>query len=175
MTITRKLIRIAISTAVTAGCIMPFATATASQPEREHDSFEVSGTIDCSVFDSSWDFSDDFVDVFEVDRQYRYSRTGELVRIVEHWKQRSTDVNSSTGVTINEHNRFVVDIDLVGGTLTVSGALNNAQRRGMGNVIQTTGHKIFELDLANDPPVGDLLFNAGPYKASDEDFCGAVS
>ena len=108
-------------------------------------------------------------------RHCDYGRNGGLVRITEHWEQTSTDVNSVTGLTIHEHNHFLVDVDLVHMTITLNGAINNAQRRGVGSVIQTTGHKVFELDLSRDPPLGSLLVNGGPFRSSDEDFCRAVA
>jgi hypothetical protein len=94
---------------------------------------------------------------------------------VEHWEQASTDVNSATGLTINEHNHFLVVGDLVDMTLTISGAMNSAQRPGIGSVIQRTGHKVWDLDLSQDPPFGPLIFNAGPVQANDEDFCRALA
>ena len=60
-------------------------------------------------------------------------------------------------------------------TATVSGAINNAQRPGVGLVILQAGHKIWELDLTQDPPLGDLLFDAGPNRAGHVDFCRALA
>jgi hypothetical protein len=147
----------------------------ATPPERERESFTETGVIDCSNFDQTWGFLDEFVDEFDVRRQYAYGRDGDLVRITEHWEQTSTDVNSVTAFTIHEHNHFLVDVDLVHMTITLSGAINNAQRRGVGSVIQTTGHKVFELDLTREPPLGSLLVNGGPFRSSDEDFCRALT
>jgi hypothetical protein len=149
--------------------------AGAERPERERESFTVSDVIDCSAFGQGWAFFDEFVDEFDVRRQYVYDWNGDLVRIMEHWEQMSTDVNSVTGLTIHEDNHFLVDVDLVDMTVTLSGAINNAQRRGVGSVIQTAGHKVFELDLSQDPPLGSLLFNGGPFGGSDEDFCRAIA
>ena len=149
--------------------------AAAVPPAREHETFAVVDSIDCSVFGHGWNFVDHFVDEFEIDRAYLYDRAGELVRVVEHWEQRSTDVNSVTGVTIHEHNRFVAVGDLVEMTLTINGSMNSAQRRGVGSVIRRAGHKVWELDLTQDPPFGSMLFNAGPLVADDEDFCRALA
>jgi hypothetical protein len=149
--------------------------AGAAPPVREHESFAVADSIDCSVFGHGWNFVDHFVDEFEVERTYYYDRDGELVRVVERWEQHSTDVNSVTGVTINEHNRFVAVGDLVEMTLTINGSMNSAQRRGVGSVIRRAGHKVWELDLTQDPPFGSMLFNAGPLVSDDEDFCQALA
>lgn len=165
---------VAVLTVGVAG-LLAVQPASATPPDRERESFTVSGVIDCSVFDQSWGFLDEFVDEFDVRRQYAYGGNGDLVRITEHWEQTSTDVNSVTGLTIHEHNHFLVDVDLVHMTITLNGAINNAQRRGIGSVIQTTGHKVFELDLSRDPPLGSLLVNGGPFRSSDVDFCRAVA
>jgi hypothetical protein len=154
---------------------VPARPTDAAPPDRGHESFTVTGSIDCAVFGEGWEFVDHFVDEFEIDRQYFYDPDGDLVRIKEHWRQVSTDVNSVTGLTINEHNHFLAVGDPVDMTLTISGAMNSAQRRGVGSVIQRTGHKIWELDLTQDPPFGPMLFSAGPLQANDEDFCRALA
>jgi hypothetical protein len=167
----------ATTTIVAAGLLLVASPhqASAAPPDQDHDSFTVSDSIDCSVFGEGWEFFDHFVDEFEIDRQFFYDRNGDLVRVVEHWEQASTDVNSATGLTINEHNQFLVVADLVDMTLTISGAMNSAQRPGIGSVIQRTGHKVWELDLSQNPPFGPLIFSAGPVQANDEDFCRAIA
>jgi len=167
----------ATTTIVAAGLLLVASPhqADAAPPDQDHDSFTVSDSIDCSVFGEGWDFFDHFVDEFEIDRQFFYAANGDLVRVVEHWEQTSTDVNSATGLTINEHNQFLVVADLVDMTLTISGAMNSAQRPGIGSVIQRTGHKVWELDLSQNPPFGPLIFNGGPVQANDEDFCRAIA
>jgi hypothetical protein len=146
-------------------------SADAAPPNREHESFTNSDSIDCSMFDEGWNF----VDEVEIDRQYFYDHNGNVVRITEHWELTSTDVNSVTGLTINEHNHFLADADLLNMTVTVSGAINSAQRPAVGSVILQAGHKIWELDLTQDPPLGELLFNAGPNRAGHVDFCRALA
>jgi len=170
-------IRRATTTIVAAGLLLVASAprAGAAPPDKEHESFTVSDSIDCSVFGEGWEFFDHFVDEFEIDRQFFYDRNGDLVRLTEHWEQASTDVNSATGLTINEHNHFFVVADLVDMTLSISGSLNSAQRPGIGSVIQRTGHKVWELDLSQNPPFGQLIFNGGPLQANDEDFCRALA
>jgi hypothetical protein len=150
-------------------------SADASPPDREHESSTVRDVIDCSSFGQGWDFVDEFVDEFQIDRRYVYDSNGSLLRILEHWQQTSTDTNSVTGLTIHEHNHFLVDIDLVDMTFSASGAINSAQRRGTGSVIQRAGHKVLELDLSQTPPLGAPLFNGGPLVADDEAFCRALA
>jgi hypothetical protein len=150
-------------------------SADAAPPDREHESSTVTDRIDCSSFGQGWDFVDDFVDEFQIDRRYVYNSESTLVRIVEHWQQTSTDTNSITGLTISEHNHFLVEIDLVDMTFSASGAINSAQRRGTGSVIHRAGHKVLELDLSQTPPLGAPLFNGGPLVADDEAFCRALA
>ena len=94
---------------------------------------------------------------------------GQPIRAIEHVVHRSNDVNSVTGFTLHEHNHFTVKLDFVHGTVSLSGAINVMQRRGVGSVIQFTGHKVFPLDD------GEPLKLAGPEHAEDIDFCRAVA
>jgi hypothetical protein len=48
-------------------------------------------------------------------------------------------------------------------------AINIMQRRGVGEVIHNSGHKIIDLET------GEPLVIRGPDAASDEDFCAAVA
>jgi hypothetical protein len=84
-------------------------------------------------------------------------------------KLRPVTTNSVTGFTLHEHNHFTVVTNFVAGTVTLNGAINIMQRRGMGEVIQRTGHKV--IDLATDEP----LELHGPEMANDPDFCAAVA
>ena len=78
-------------------------------------------------------------------------------------------VNSVTGLTLHEHNHFTVQIDFIGGTVTVNGAINIMQRPGVGSVILNAGHKVF------DSETGLPLVLKGPDRADDEDFCRALA
>jgi hypothetical protein len=82
---------------------------------------------------------------------------------------RSTDVNSVTGLALHEHSHFTAQIDFVGGTVTVNGAINIMQRPGVGSVILNSGRKIF------DSETGLPLVLRGPDRADDEDFCRALA
>jgi hypothetical protein len=61
------------------------------------------------------------VDVFDIRGQVWLNDAGQPVRALEHIVHRSTDVNSVTGLTLHEHNHFSVQIDFIGGTVTVNG------------------------------------------------------
>ena len=76
----------------------------------------------------------------------------------------------SSGYAASERLRhYVVISDFVAGTATFDGAINIMQRRGVGSVIQNTGHKVF------DGQTGEPTTLAGPNKAGDQDFCAAIA
>ena len=145
------------------------AVAGAAPPERYTDEFDFEDTIDCSQFDPAWTFNDDFHDFFEVRGQLWRDDDGEPVRALEHVHHVSNDVNSVTGFTLHEHNHFTVLLDFENGTVTLNGAINIMERRGAGQVIQVTGHKILDLET------GEPLVIRGPDVADDEAFCAAVA
>jgi hypothetical protein len=145
------------------------APAAAATPQRYAFDFMFPGTIDCSVFDPAWTFSDDFVDFFEVRGQVWTDAEGRPIRAIEHIVHRSNDVNSVTGFTLHEHNHFVALYDFVQGTVTLNGAINIMQRPGAGSVILNAGHKILDLET------GTPFVLRGPNRADDEDFCRAVA
>jgi hypothetical protein len=148
--------------------IMP-AAGGAAAPERYTDAFDFEDTIDCSQFDSEWTFNDDFHDFFEIRGQLWRDDGGEPVRALEHILHVSNDVNSVTGLTLHEHNHYTALFDFVNGTVTINGAINIMERRGAGQVIHVTGHKIVDLET------GEPLVIRGPDVADDEAFCAAVA
>src|SRR5215208_1558952 len=145
------------------------ATAGAAAPERYTDEFDFEDTIACSQFDPEWTFNDNFHDFFEIRGQLWRDANGEPVRAIEHWHHVSNDVNSVTGFTLHEHNRFTLLFDFVNGTVTLNGAINIMQRPGAGSVILNAGHKVLDLET------GEPLVIRGPDVADDEAFCAAVA
>src|SRR5215211_5220081 len=89
------------------------ATGGAAAPERYTDEFDFADTIDCSQFNPEWTFNDDFHDFFEVRGQVWLDENGDPIRETDHVHHVSTDVNSVTGFTLHEHNRFTVTLDFV--------------------------------------------------------------
>lgn len=161
--------RFVTAVTVVLGLVMIPQPASASAPERTTFSFQNSDTINCSVFDPAWRFDDNFTDFFDIRRQTYRDTNGDITSFTDHVVQRSNDVNSVTGFTLHEHNHFTVTVDFVAGTVTLSGGINIAQRRGLGSVILRAGHKVFDL------ATGDPILLAGPDRADDEDFCRAVA
>ena len=164
-------IRAVLTIVAATGALMgaAVAPATAAGPQRETFSFTEADTIDCSQFNPSWQFHDDFVDFLTIRRSLYVNAAGDVIRIVDHVEHHSNDVNSVTGYTLHEHDKFRVEYDLLAETATFSGAQGNMQRPGHGSVINYTGHKIFS--FSSDVPIKD----AGPNSADDEDFCRAVA
>jgi hypothetical protein len=160
---------IAVAVAVAAAFALAAAPAQAGAPVRFTDEFDFADTIDCSQFNPEWTFNDDFHDFFEVRGQVWLDDNGDPIREIDHVHHVSNDVNSVTGFTLHEHNHFTVTLDFVNGTVTLNGAINIMQRRGVGEVIQATGHKILDLET------GDPRVIRGPDIADDEAFCAAVA
>jgi hypothetical protein len=152
-----------------AGASVAAGPAAAAVPERFQFDFDFGDTIDCSEFNPAWTFNDDFHDFFHVRGQVWLDSNGDPLRAIEHVHHVSNDVNSVTGFTLHEHNHYTVVTDFVAGTRTLNGAINIMQRRGVGEVIQNTGHKV--IDLATDEP----LELHGPDMAEESDFCAAVA
>ncbi len=149
--------------------VLAAAPARAGAPEAFTDHVEESNTIDCSVFDPGWQFHDDFLDILDFRGQVYRDRSGEVTRVLIHVQHRSNDVNSVTGFTLHEHNKYLVTLDFRAGTISFSGAINVMQRRGVGSVIRNAGHKVFGLDS------DEVLQLSGPDIADDVDFCRAVA
>jgi len=148
-------------------CAVP--TAGARAPDRSTTDFQVPDTIDCSEFNPAWTFSDNFTDFFHIKSAVFSDAHGNPLRAISHVEHTSNDVNSLTGFTLHEHNHYVVIEDFVSGTITLNGAINIMQRRGIGSVIHNTGHKVI------DAKTGEPITLAGPNKADDEDFCAAIA
>ena len=162
--------RSAVAAAViTLALALAAGPALATAPQRSEFDFQEADTIDCSAFDPAWAFHDDFVDFFHDRAQVWFDADGNPVRAIEHIQHTSNDVNSVTGFTLHEHNHFTVVTDFVEDTLTISGAINVMQRKGVGEVIQNTGHKVIDLTT------GEPLALHGPNAADDADFCAAVA
>ena len=143
--------------------------AAAAAPERFQFDFDFADTIDCSEFNPAWTFNDDFHDFFHVRGQVWLASNGDPLRAIEHVHHVSNDVNSITRFTLHEHNHYTVVTDFVAGTRTLNGAINIMERRGVGEMIHNSGHKV--IDLATDEP----LELHGPDMAEESDFCAAVA
>ena len=153
-----------------AGASVAAWPAVAAAPERFQFDFDFADTIDCSEFNPAWTFNDDFHDFFHVRGQVWLDANGDPLRAIEHIHHVSNDVNSVTGFTLHEHNHYSIVTNFVAGTRTLSGAINIMQRRGVGEVIHISGHKV--VDLETDEPI---VIHGPDTKGGDQDFCAAVA
>jgi predicted small secreted protein len=158
---------VAVGALLAAVWIVPAAGA--ATPQRFTLDFQHSDTIDCSEFNPSWTFDDNFTDFYHLDVTVFSDANGNPIGAATHVQHVSNDVNSASGFTLHEHNNYVVIEDFAAATMTLNGAINTMQRRGVGSVIQYVGHKIF------DEETGEPITQEGPNKADDSDFCAAIA
>ena len=158
--------------AYAAASLLPLLAASPAQgatPESFSFHDEEPGSIDCSQFNPSWQFRDDFVDFYDYTGTVFFDGAGNVTRVVRHVVHVSNDVNSVTGYTLHEHNHYTEIFDVVARTLTVNGAINIMQRPHTGSVILHVDHKVYSFD--SDVPLAEH----GPNMASDADFCAAIA
>jgi hypothetical protein len=143
------------------------AAGSAYPPTREPVSLATPGVVQCEGF------QDRFVDFLTGTQTIFYDRNGEPVALVVHAEHTSNDVNSVTGRTVHEHGHLTLSIDLVTGTVTITGnqEIVNLPRQGV--VLQDTGRVITDAEDA-------LLFFGGGRKHSEflqgeQIFCGILA
>ena len=134
-------------------------TALASAPEVVETQLQVVEVIGCSGYNvvAQWDVTrraTTFVD-----------SSGTPIRVQRHVQFEGTLTNSVTGKSLLDKGSFMLTIDLLTGTLTLTGAQRHTIEPGKGIVIQGTGR------LVGVP--GDLVFQAGKWY-TEEDFCTAL-
>ena len=143
--------------------LAPLARAT--PPQTNSFSGTNSGVIHCEGFD------DNFTDVFSVQGTMFFDQKGTPIRVVEHVVSHSTDTNSVTGLSLHEHDRYAITVDLRTGQLSIVGAPIRMNRKGQGIVIQDTGIVVF--DAAE-----NIVFEGGPHEVlnqGEQVFCAALS
>jgi hypothetical protein len=149
-------------------CLVAAGGASASPPVREALVPEANpGVIDCGTFE------DNFVDFFSGTVTTFFDADGNPVRLVFHIEHHSNDVNSVTGLAIQEHGHFTASVDLATGTLTITGNSEVANRPGVGVVVQDVGRAVFDAE-------NNLVFFAGGTKHSevfggDQVLCDALA
>ena len=141
------------------------APALATPPQTYSLSGTNSGVINCAGFD------DNFTDVFSVQGTMFFDQKGTPIRVVEHVVSHSTDMNSVTGLTLHEHDRYAITVDLRTGQVSFVGGPIRMNRKGQGIVIQDTGIVVF--DAAE-----NIVFEGGPHEVlnqGEQVFCAALS
>jgi len=140
------------------------AAASAAAPQSYSFSGTNSDVVHCATFD------DNFTDVFSGTGKIYFDAAGDPVRVIEHDISHSTDTNSVTGLTLHEHDRATLIVDLVAGQYSFRGGPLRMNRRGEGIVIHDTGIVVFDAD-------NNILFEGGPHQSlseGDQAFCDAL-
>ena len=140
--------------------------ALATRPQTASNSGTNSGVINCPGFD------DNFTDVFSSQATLFFDNAGNPIRITEHVVSHSTDTNSVTGLSLHEHDRYLITVDLRTGRLSIAGAPIRMNRKGQGIVIHDTGIVVFDAEE-------NVIFEAGPHEVLNQGeevvFCRALS
>ncbi len=161
----RRLVTLAALVAIFAIWATPSAFAMA--PEKITFSRSSTGVVDCGAF------QDNYTDFFSGTETTFFDKDGNPTRIVVQMEHHAIDVNSVTGLTLDEHGHATFVFDLVNGGGSVSGNLEIATRPGTGVVIQDVGRLEFDAD-------GNMIFFAGGTKHSQilegsQIFCTALA
>ena len=142
------------------------APSLAIRPQTASFSGTDSGVINCAGFD------DNFTDVFSAQATLFFDNAGNPIRITEHVVSHSTDTNSVTGLSLHEHDRYAITVDLRTGQVTLAGAPIRMNRKGQGIVIHDTGIVVFDAEE-------NVIFEGGPHEVLNEGeevvFCRALS
>jgi hypothetical protein len=167
----KRIVRVSLAFAATLFALLWLSgtawAVSARPPTHEPVSFVAPGVVQCDGF------QDNFLDFFTGTQTTFYDANGEPVRIVIHADHTSNDVNSVTGFTVHEHGHLTVTMDLITGTVTVTGNQEIVNLPHEGVVLQDTGRVIFDAE-------GALVFFAGGRKQSEtlqgeEIFCGILA
>jgi hypothetical protein len=162
--------RVALASAATLLGLLACGTAAAHatrSPTREPLRLETPGVVECDGF------QDNFVDFLSGTQTTFYGQDGEPVQLVIHAEHTSNDVNSATGFTVHEHGHLTLRIDLITGTVTITGNQEIVNLPHQGVLLQDTGRVIFGAE-------GALLFFAGGRRHSElfqgeEIFCDILA
>ena len=77
-----------------------------------------------------------------------------------------------TGLSLHEHDRYLITVDLRTGQLSIAGAPIRMNRKGQGIVIHDTGIVVFDAEE-------NVIFEGGPHEVLNQGeeavFCRALS
>ena len=77
-----------------------------------------------------------------------------------------------TGLSLHEHDRYAISVDLQTGQLSIAGAPIRMNRKGQGIVIHDTGIVVFDAEE-------NVIFEGGPHEVLNQGeeavFCRALS
>jgi hypothetical protein len=155
-----------------AGAILALAaTGAAFAGKRTSETFEFSdpftGSFDCGAFTATLSGHDNgrVTTWFDVN--------GDPIKQIGRIQAIETDVNASTGKSIDVTTSLTVHIDFVAGTTTLSGVRNLSTVPGKGVVVQHVGRVVIG-------PDGDPISLSGKFEEfeaayMDQDFCAALA
>jgi hypothetical protein len=150
--------------------VLATAVSAAGARQRTSETFTFSdpfsGSFDCGTFIATFSGHDK-------GRVTTWFDTAGDINQIGHIQAIETDVNASTGKSIDTRTDLVVHIDFVAGTTTLTGVRNLSTDPGHGVVVQHVGRVIVG-------PDGDPISLSGKYADfeaayMDQDFCAALA
>jgi hypothetical protein len=145
--------------------------AAASAGQRSSQTFQFadpfSGSYDCGSFTATFSGHDDGrVTTW-------FDAAGDPIKQIGHIQSWETDVNASTGKSINVTTDLTVHMDFVAGTVTITGKRNLSTVPGQGVVVQHVGRAVVG-------PDGQPVSLSGKYPDFEnaymnQDFCAALA
>jgi hypothetical protein len=157
---------------VAATVILALAGATAAGAgQRTRDVFTFSdpfsGSFECGTFTATLSGHD------KGRVMTWFDASGDPIQQIGRIQATETDVNSSTGKSIEIATSLTVHIDFVAGTVTLTGVRNLSTQPGEGVVVQHVGRVVIG-------PDGEPISLSGKYPEfesayMDQDFCAALS
>lgn len=157
--------------AAVVGVLTLVVVAAASAGPRSSQMFQFadpfSGSYDCGSFTATLSGHDDGrVTTW-------FDAAGNPIKQIGHIQSWETDVNASTGKSINVTTDLTVHMDFVAGTVTITGKRNLSTVSGQGVVVQHVGRAVVG-------PDGQPISLSGKYADFEsaymnQDFCAALA
>jgi hypothetical protein len=161
--------RLTIAAAAVVVALAVVAGAAAGQRAREIFTFSdpFSGSFDCGTFTATLTGHD------KGRVMTWFDSAGEPIKQIGRIQATETDVNTSTGASIDVRTSLTVHIDFTAGTVTLTGIRNQSTVPGRGVVVQHVGRIVVG-------PDGEPISLSGKYLDFDEaymdqDFCAALA
>jgi hypothetical protein len=161
----RKISIVAATAMISLGAV---AAANAGQNTRETFTFSdpFSGSFDCGTFTATFSGHDNGrVTTW-------FDANGEPIKEIGRIQAMETDVNESTGKSIDVRTNLTVHMDFAAGTTTLTGVRNLSTVPGRGVVVQHVGRVVVDSN-------GEPISLSGKYEEFEaaymnQDFCAAL-
>ena len=161
----RKILIVAVTAMIALGGV---AAANAGQNTRETFTFSdpFSGSFDCGTFTATFSGHD------KGRVTTWFDANGEPIKEIGRIQAVETDVNESTGKSIEVRTNLTVHMDFAAGTTTLTGVRNLSTEPGRGVVVQHVGRVVVDSN-------GEPISLSGKYPEfiegyMDDDFCAAL-